>query len=974
MSPERWRQIEELYQAALERAPESRQAFLEGACRHDAELRREVDSLLIHAEQAGGFLETPAMEAGMTVDATRSSVTRPSATKGVGERSTSFTLGQIVSHYRIEAKLGEGGMGVVYKARDTRLDRFVAIKTLSADAAGNPERKRRFMQEAKAASGLNHPNILHVYDIDTAEGVDFIAMEYVEGKTLQELIGRKGLPVRETLKHAVQIADGLATAHAAGIVHRDIKPGNIMVNKKGLVKILDFGLAKLTEPAEDEEGATQTMGPRTQEGTIVGTVAYMSPEQAEGKRVDARSEIFSLGSVLYEMLSGQQAFQGNSKLATMSAILHQEPKPLEELAAGIPYDLPRLVTQCLRKDPGRRLQHMEDVKVLLEQLGEESGSGKVAARTAATPLRIPILAKWIAVGLVPLAVLVWYLASHLNREAPLTATFTQLTNQPGQELYPSLSPDGKSFVYQSRASGNWDIYLQRVGGKNPINLTKDSPEDDIQPAFSPDGERIAFRSERDGGGIFVMGATGESVKRLTDFGYNPAWSPDGKEIVCATTGFGRADVRMGRRSQLFVVNVSTQEKRLITPKLQDCVQPHWSPRGDRIACWGYIGANRDIWTVPALGGDPVPVTADLAFDWSPVWSPDGQYIYFASDRGGSMNLWRVRVEERSGRPLASPEPFTTPSPYSSQLSFSRDGRRLAYVQETVDSNLNKVAFDSARGVAVGRPVPLTQDSVRKTQLNASPDGRWLVFASVGAREDLFVIQTDGTGMRQLTDDAARDRMPAWSPDGKRIAFYSDRSGKYEAWIINADGSGLRQLTIYPSDSVLTPLWSPDGARIACTVQNGIPFLIDANKDRRDQSPQHLTPLAEKGTWLWLWSWSADGRKLAATLMRSDAGSAGFGIYSLESNQFQPLAASGGWPVWLRDGRRLLYLEGRSGASWPGAGKMFVIDSISGKAHEALSVDPLEFGSNFGLPRHEKALYFTVLRSEADVWLATSREP
>ena len=285
-------------------------------------------------------------------------------------------IGRTISHYEVIEKLGEGGMGVVYKARDSHLKRFVALKVLPPEKVADPERKHRFVQEARSASALNHPNIVTVYDIDQSDGIDFIAMEYVEGKTLDELIGRKGLKLSEALKYAVQIADALAKAHAAGIVHRDLKPGNVMVTAEGRVKVLDFGLAKLTEAApESQDSTTQLEHPATESGMIVGTVAYMSPEQAEGKKVDARSDIFSFGSLLYEMLTGRRPFRRDSPALTLAAILHLEPPPLP---SGIPSELERIIARCLRKDPARRFQTMADLKVTLEELKEDSDSGKLA--------------------------------------------------------------------------------------------------------------------------------------------------------------------------------------------------------------------------------------------------------------------------------------------------------------------------------------------------------------------------------------------------------------------------------------------------------------------------------------------------------------------------------------------------------------------------------------------------------------------
>jgi len=298
-----------------------------------------------------------------------------------GERVPGM-IGQTLGHYRIEAKLGEGGMGLVYRAVDTHLGRAVAIKVLRADATASPGRKRRFVQEAKAASALNHPNIIHIYDICSSGDTDFIAMEFVAGKTLQQLIGKSGLPQRDTLKYSIQIADALARAHSAGIVHRDLKPANIMVAEDGSVKLVDFGLAKLVEKTVDSEAATATMtaeeGPQTEEGSIVGTVAYMSPEQAEGRKVDARSDIFSFGSVLYEMVTGRRPFERANRISTLSAILHEEPQPPGDLVPDLPGELERIISRCLRKDLGRRAQHAGDIRLALEELSEDSALGRLS--------------------------------------------------------------------------------------------------------------------------------------------------------------------------------------------------------------------------------------------------------------------------------------------------------------------------------------------------------------------------------------------------------------------------------------------------------------------------------------------------------------------------------------------------------------------------------------------------------------------
>ena len=455
-----------------------------------------------------------------------------------------------------------------------------------------------------------------------------------------------------------------------------------------------------------------------------------------------------------------------------------------------------------------------------------------------------------ALGAVLVAALAWFLvARHGELSSIKDVTFTQLTDAPGQELYPSLSPDGKSFVYQSREAGNWDIFFQRVGGNATINLTKDSPEDDTAPAFSPDGEQIAFRSERAGGGIFLMGATGESIRRLTDFGFNPAWSPDGKEIVCATASFVDPDSLSTRAGQLFIVNVATGQKRLIA-EAQDAHQPQWSPNGHRIAYWGRPpGAlQRDIWTVPSGGGAPVRITNDAATDWNPVWSADGLYLYFASNRTGSMNLCRARVEEASGKVAGPSEAITTPAAYAGWFSISRLGGRIAYAQRTVSANLYKVAFDPEKETVTGKPVAIEQGSRDIGGAVVSPDNLSVAFVFLGAQEDIAVIRSDGTGLRKLTDDPYKDRKPSWSPNGKEITFHSDRSGKFEIWTIRPDGSDLRQITnlgLSPTGGA----WSPDSSRLAVRIpqQVGSPARVAVVDMRKPgQTPETLPLLTPPG--------------------------------------------------------------------------------------------------------------------------------
>jgi Tol biopolymer transport system component len=375
-------------------------------------------------------------------------------------------------------------------------------------------------------------------------------------------------------------------------------------------------------------------------------------------------------------------------------------------------------------------------------------------------------------------------------DSSLDVAFQQLTDEQGVEERASLSPDGKTIAYQVGPFGKRDIFLRRVGGRNPVNLTESHEGDDIEAAFSPDGNLIAFRSSRNGGGIYLMGATGESVRRLTDFGYSPSWSPDGKKIVCGTEGVIDIMAR-STTSQLWIIDVETGAKKLLYKG--DAVHPQWSPHGSRIAFWGLSGegGQRDISSIPANGGEAVKLTTNPAVDWNPIWSPDGKFIYFSSSRGGSLNLWRVAVDETSGNPTADPMPVTTPSLWSGFVSISQDGKHLAYTALERRSNIQKFAFDPETETVSASPIPVTQGSKVYDFPEVSPDGQWVTFRSVGSQEDIYVCRSDGTDLRKLTDDPFRDRGPSWSPDGKQLAG---------AGVLLADVSTAPGIIIYSWES------------------------------------------------------------------------------------------------------------------------------------------------------------------------------
>jgi serine/threonine protein kinase/sugar lactone lactonase YvrE len=861
--------------------------------------------------------------------------------------SGAMRLPRDVGPYRLLEQLGGGGMGIIYKAEDTRLGRTVALKFLPPELIRDPSAKTRFSQEARAASALDHPNICTIYDLgETAEAALFLSMPCYEGETLRDRLERGPLPVEEAADIARQVAQGLAKAHRQGIVHRDIKPANLMITTDGVVKILDFGIAKLAGAA----AITRT-------GVALGTPAYMAPEQIKGEEVDSRADLWSLGVVLYEMLAGRRPFPDENEVLAFHAILFQEPSPLRDHRPDVPPELEQVVAGLLCKNLAERTPSAEAVLELLPFAGTSSFTSQGTTRTLPPVPAPPRRFRWavpavaLAAILALLGVLLWR-SGRSDPDALPPFTSSRVTEQGGVERFPSLSPRDDFFVYASQADGDWDIYLQRPGG-DPINLTESSPADDTQPAYSPDGSQIVFRSERDGGGLFLMGATGESVRRLTDAGYNPAWSPDGKEILFATDQVEDPRTRSGR-SQIWRVDLATMERHLVVP--EDAAQPSWSPGGKRIAYWGIErgSSRRVLWTVAAAGGKAVPVTEDGSLNWNPVWSPDGRFLYFASDRSGSMDLWRVPIDEESGKVLGAPVPLRVPTSWAGPMTISKDGRRIIYSTLDERTNLERVAFDPAGRRTAGDLVPVTQGSRFVNGGRVSPDGTWIAFRTSAPQDDLFVIHPDGTGLRQLTDDAARDRGPTWLPDG-RIVFFSDRSGHYEAWAVRPDGSGLEQLTDTGGRPIYAPLGMPDGHRILCNLDFTGLRMIDL---RRPLQQRAAVPVPGIGGLFFPISWSPDGSRLS--LVDRDGRIA---LYSFATGRSEELSVRGFDPSWLGD-THLLIRRDRG---------IYEIDLATQQEREILAAPVGSTFASLDLAPDERSLIVAHATKEGDLWMLTMQD-
>jgi len=736
-------------------------------------------------------------------------------------------IGKSLRSYRIDGKLGAGGMGVVYKAVDTRLGRTAAIKILST-AALNADRERRFVQEAKAASSLNHPNIVTIYDIDTQEidgkPIQYIAMEYVAGDTLEHLIGRKGLRIRDVLKYAIQIADALAAAHAAGIVHRDLKPSNVIVTAQGVVKILDFGLAKLSEPGGADAYAETLHGdgsPLTEEGTILGTVAYMSPEQADGKTVDTRSDVFSFGSVLYEMATGQRAFAGGSKLSSLSAVLYKDPQPASQTVAEVPAELDRVISRCLKKDPGRRWQTMADVKVALEELRDEMESTNFSG---AIPLpaarKTPRTGLW--AGLALLVGLLLGLAlriSYERRYAPPAEppSFRRLTFRRGDVTSAKFGP-GDTVVY----SAEWDgapstLFSAQPGNREarPLSL----PTARVL-AISPRGEMAILLGGDDVGTLARVPFGGGAPREVLEGVSGADWGPDGESlaVVRAVSGKFRLEYPIG------TVLYETEKRPPMMPRV--------SADGKLVAFFDFDVEVGD-YALCVVGPDHARQV--LSRGWRAIgalnWSPNDHEVWFS---GG--------------------QPGTDPALYAVTLSgaqrlVSQTGGMIVMQDVARDGRVLLSTVNSRLGIHYVPPNGSPRDLAwldSSLMYDLSNDARSVVFAELssgqGRNSAIYVRKTDGSPAIQL----GYGNRPSLSPDEKWVACIHH----------DAERSSLMLLPTGPGESQFPKIegihfdgveWFPDNKRILFTGSETGHAIRTWMYDLATNKSTPLTPEGTRGT-------------------------------------------------------------------------------------------------------------------------------
>lgn len=814
MTAERWAQIEELFNRAADCDPEYRARLLDDACNGDAELRHSVEMLLASEESASEKMQA-AIQSGLEM------VTFP-------------LLGETVSHYRILDGLRGGGMGLVYRAEDIKLGRQVAVKFLPEESAKNPEALNRFEREARSASALEHPNICPIYEFGEHEGQPFLVMPLLEGQTLREIISESDeaklpLELPKLLDIALQIVDALEAAHHHGIIHRDIKPANIFVTTKGRVKLLDFGLAKLShgDAAQEEagqlprhvaggDGAKENTALRTipdpflsRTGVAIGTAGYMSPEQARGEKLDARTDLFSFGVMLYEMATGQRLFQGDARPGIYPAIVKQTPAPTRAFNPRLPTKLEAIVGKALEKDRESRYQSASELRADLEAIQKSLTAPTSLQRYKHRPAKWA----WIEVGTaVFLVLLATFAFSRLFRKAPNSASSSievvPLVAMQGKQGWPAFSPDGKQIVFAQFEGPNPGIYTARIAGEKPLQLTQ-SPRD-CCPTWSPDGQQIVFVRYESGfrRSFYAIAARGGSDRRLYSGPQNGRescdrldWSPDGKALVFPEP------VKNGFGSRIAVLSLSDLTTQPVTspPNHEFDCEGVFSPDGRSLAFVRGVGGggSGDLFVLRISGGE----TRQLTFGNSSgtfAWTPDGAEIVFSSLMGGLQSLWRISASGGAPRPV---EGVGGPA---SRPSISRAGNQLVFQQSTQNDSIWRINLKD-KTHALGPPVLAfsSRGFIRRPSL--SPDGKKVAFESDRlGYSDIWICESNGSNCEQVTSLHTSSGTARWSPDGRKLVFESLYQKFFQVYVVQVPGGEPRLLRTFPETHNGAPNWSMDG--------------------------------------------------------------------------------------------------------------------------------------------------------------------
>ena len=772
--------------------------------------------------------------------------------------------GSRLGSYEILSPLGAGGMGEVYRARDPRLGREVAIKVLPEAYVEDTDRLARFDREARSLASLNHPNVGAIYELEEAAGLRFLVLELVPGETLDERLAGGPLPLDEALRTASQIAEALEAAHEKGIVHRDLKPGNVKLTPEGRIKVLDFGLAKtLPEaPASGDGTRSPTLGADgTRSGVILGTPAYMSPEQARGRTIDKRTDIWAFGCLLYEMLSGRKAFGRDTVSDTLVAILEKEPD-WSALPSSTPELILRLLGRCLEKDASRRLRDAGDARLEIEAAAAVAAARESATRPPQAGASRSVASRSLANLLRPIASL-WRSPSAPEPSAVRSQPrLSQLTFAEEIEGSPEWSPAGDRVAFSREGGAVRRIFVKDLATQQESPLTH-GPFDDCQAAWSPADGRVLFtRSQEpdrklepvdvfgqyEGADIWTIDPGTGRETRLIANAANPSFSPDGRRIAFDSSWAGPR--------RIWIADERGHNPQQATSDISEAlvhVRPRWSPDGRRIVFQSIERTKFDIRVCDTESKSLTWVTNDYFQDICPIWS--GNFIYFSSHRSGGMNLWKIPVSA-DGSPTGLLQQLTTGAGQDIEAAISGDGKRLVFSIVKQNADLWRLPL-SDTGQPRGVPEKLVATTREDSRGAWSTDGREIAFNSDRSGEMNIWAQAlpDGPA-RAVTRGPGGDFQPRFSLDGSRIAFFSSRAGSADIWVVERASGRMKLLTRGPSIDV-NPAFSPEGKRIAFMSDRGgrlEVWVMDADGAR----PRQLTEVGVMGHFL---LWTADGQFL-----------------------------------------------------------------------------------------------------------------